>query len=375
MPLCQDACGEGDRSCSGNAVAVCADFDGDGCREFGPTTPCADSERCDGGRCVPQEQACEQECAQIGDTVCDRLALRTCGDFDGDPCRDLGPAVACGDDEFCEVGACVPVCQDECVEGAGRCGEIGVQTCGAHDEDPCLEWGPQTRCEDDERCDEARCVDADEACQDECDRDALRCAAGGISACGDHDDDECREWGPAEPCGDIERCEDGACREREPPGRIFINELFYRPDGRDAPKVFIELWGPPNADLAGFELVGVNGANGRDYAVIPLEGSTDREGFFVVAHVDAEPALAAMATQLHRRADMQNGPDSVQIRWGNQRIDSLGYGEFDDGDVFAGEGEPAAGVPDGRSLTRDARHIDSDNNERDFSEADPSPGR
>ena len=43
--------------------------------------------------------------------------------------------------------------------------------------------------------------------------------------------------------------------------------------------------------------------------------------------------------------------------------------------MFAGEGVPAAGVPDGRSLTRDARHIDSDNNERDFSEADPSPGR
>lgn len=377
MPLCEDACADGDRSCSGNAVATCGDFDGDGCREFGPTTPCADSERCDDGRCVPREQACEAQCDQDGDTICHGPALRRCGEFDNDDCLDLGPAIDCEAFEFCEAGACVAACEDQCVEGAGRCGELGEQSCGQHNEDPCLEWGPAQRCDEDERCDGAMCVPDDEGeeCEDECDRGDRQCdGAAGEQRCGDHDDDECQEWGPTEPCDANERCDDGACEAAGAPGVVLINEVFYDPEGADQEHVFIELWGPPNADLAGFRVVGVNGSNGDDYAVIPLQGSTDADGFFVVAHTDANPDLRRIATQLHGKADLQNGPDSVQVRWGDQRLDSLGYGRFDDDEEFAGEGEPATDVSGG-SLSRNDLHTDSDNNRRDFSEAEPSPGR
>lgn len=375
MPSCEDACGAGDRSCAGNAVATCADFDGDGCREFGPTTPCADIERCDDGRCVPSEQACEHQCDQEGDTLCDGPSLRRCGDFDGDPCRDLGPAIDCGPAEFCEVGACVPICQDECVDGTARCGEIGEQSCGQHNDDPCLEWGPANRCDEDERCDGGMCVDDEEACDDECERGARRCEDGGVQRCGQHDEDECRDWGPASPCEARQVCDDGDCQEAGPPGQVYINEVLYDAMGTDRPTVFIELWGPPNADLDGFRVVGVNGADGEDYAVIPLQGSTDANGLFVIVHPEAEPALRAVATQIHDKADLQNGPDSVQVRWGNQRLDALGYGTFSGNAVFAGEGEPSRDVRDGRSLSRDRRHIDSDNNAQDFSESEPSPGR
>ncbi len=374
MPLCEDLCGEGDRRCAGIAVETCADFDGDGCREFGSAAPCGAELRCDDGACVPEEQACDPLCDQDGDAICDGAALRLCGEFDGDPCLELGPAIACQDFEFCEAGSCVAACEDVCVENAGRCGELGEQTCGHHDADPCLEWGPATRCEDDERCDGDMCVEDEEQCQEECDDDAVRCQANGVQECGDHDDDQCREWGPTEPCEERERCEQGGCREAGPPGVVLINEVFYDPDGRDSANVFIELWGPPNAELAGFRVVGVNGANGEDYAVIPLQGSTDADGFFVIVHPEANDNLRRLATQIHGKADLQNGPDSVQVRWGNQRLDSLGYGRFGRGEVFAGEGDPAADVTD-RSLSRDPLHTDSDDNRRDFSERAPSPGQ
>jgi hypothetical protein len=374
MPLCDDVCADGDRRCEGNTVETCADFDGDGCREFGSAAPCGDTERCDDGACVPEAQACQPLCDQEGDTVCDGAALRLCGEFDADPCLELGPAIACKDFEFCEAGSCVAACEDQCVENAGRCGELGEQTCGQHNADPCLEWGPATGCDDDERCDGDMCVDDEEDCDDECDENDRRCEGNGVQACGDHDDDDCREWGPTEPCERRERCEDDACRGAGPPGQVFINEVFYDPDGRDPENVFIELWGPPNADLEGFHVVGVNGANGEDYAVIPLEGSTDADGFFVIVHPEANDALRNLATQVHGKADLQNGPDSVQVRWGNERLDSLGYGRFDGDEVFAGEGEPAADASD-ESLSRDARHTDSDDNSRDFSESAPSPGQ
>jgi hypothetical protein len=63
------------------------------------------------------------------------------------------------------------------------------------------------------------------------------------------------------------------------------------------------------------------------------------------------------------------------VRWGNQRLDALGYGVFSGRAVFAGEGEPAPDTDDDESLSRDRRHIDSDDNVRDFRAGDPTPGR
>jgi hypothetical protein len=53
----------------------------------------------------------------------------------------------------------------------------------------------------------------------------------------------------------------------------------------------------------------------------------------------------------------------------------VGYGVFEAGEVFAGEGSPAPDAPAGSSLARRFADIDSDDNAADFVVQDaPTPG-
>jgi hypothetical protein len=73
--------------------------------------------------------------------------------------------------------------------------------------------------------------------------------------------------------------------------------------------------------------------------------------------------------------DFQNGPDSVLLRDGDTVLDALGYGVFDGGEVFAGEGSSAPDPPAGSSLARRFADIDSGDNATDFVVLEvPTPG-
>lgn len=340
-------------------------------------------EGCDDGMGNSDEiaDACRLDCqpARCGDGVVD--LGEGCDDGVGnsddlaDACRrDCQPA-RCGDgvidtgelcdgDRTCDPVTCAPVCVDDCALDALRCDALGgaIERCAEFDGDPCHEWGAGALCAADEACVEGACL-----CVDECDAGAMRCAGDAIEHCRPQADG-CLGWDPAEGCGDILlRCEDGAC-VRVP---LVIDEVYYDAVGGDTPRVFTELWGPPGTPLDGLSLVGVNGNGGAVYGTVPLAGVIGGDGFYLVAHPDAEPALAAVADLLHRAVDWQNGPDSVQLRRGVEVIDAVGYGDFANA-VFAGEGRPAPDVAE-LALSRDAMHGDTDDNLADFTAGPPTP--
>jgi hypothetical protein len=157
------------------------------------------------------------------------------------------------------------------------------------------------------------------------------------------------------------------------PPKVLISELYYDGPSTDSPHVFTELAGPPGMNLAGFTLVGVNGADGAEYATVPLDGIViPDDGILVLAMVDATgPALAAR--DAIAAVDWQNGPDSVQVRYpGGAISDALQYGSAPNP---GGEGAFSPDVPAGSSLSRDAVVTDTNNNATDFSVlAVPTPG-
>jgi hypothetical protein len=150
---------------------------------------------------------------------------------------------------------------------------------------------------------------------------------------------------------------------------IIINELCYDTPGSDT-ACFIELYGPPGASLDGIEIVGVNGSDGEDYENINLNGhAIPPDGFFVIAQ-DSSVANADIITD---DADLQNGPDNIEVRYSGITIDALGYGNGDF--IFTGEGLPAPDISDTSSLSRHLDGADTDNNLNDFVEtAFKTPG-
>jgi len=60
---------------------------------------------------------------------------------------------------------------------------------------------------------------------------------------------------------------------------------------------------------------------------------------------------------------------------GEEVVDAVGYGSFEPGEVFAGEGTAAPDAPAGSSLARQLANVDSDDNAADFVVLDlPTPG-
>jgi len=171
----------------------------------------------------------------------------------------------------------------------------------------------------------------------------------------------------------VQLCAAGVCEQTPAPAALLISELFYDAVGTDF-DAFIELYGPAGTDLAGYTLVGVNGRDGTDYVTVALNGVIGQDGIFVVATPSS--VFAPAADQLDAGVELQNGPDSVQLRWGSQILDALGYGTFGPTETFAGEGQAAIDVMPGHSLTRDSLFTDTDDNSIDFQDsATPTPGR
>jgi len=157
---------------------------------------------------------------------------------------------------------------------------------------------------------------------------------------------------------------------------VIINEVRYDDMEDDGEEIFVELFGPPGTSLEGFNLLGWNGGNNAEYLRFPLSGQIPEDSLFVIAHPRAAPALMARANLLHAGVDFQNGADAIQLRWGEEIVDALAYGD----DPLCcettpgGEGRPAPDANYQHSLSRDEEHSDTDDNARDFQLAEPSPG-
>lgn len=146
---------------------------------------------------------------------------------------------------------------------------------------------------------------------------------------------------------------------------VVIQEVFYDESGPDGESIFTELGGPPGAFLTGFNLVGINGANGDVYQTVDLTGAViPGDGLLVIAGPGAQgPTLTAR--DFIADVDWQNGVDAVQLLGpGQVVIDALQYG--DAGANNAGEGAPASDVSAGQSLTRDVLGTDTNDNLADF---------
>jgi|GEM_PF-2852281 len=416
------------RKCDGSGYSTCADANGDGCLEWGTVVACLPDEACSSGFCA---STCSNECTSPNAKKCEANAVATCADANGDGCLEWGSPVPCGQDLVCSNGACASTCASECsVQGAKKCNEAGAvvvcedadgqgclkwgtpstcepplvcstgfctlgcadecdgqnlkqcaegaatkyQVCDEWDGDGCLEWGTPVACADGLVCSGAQCV---VSCDDECGADGLKeCVSNGWHQCGDWDGDGCLEWGTTSFCGDTEACSGGACGELPPPATVLISELVFDSPGSPDNDAFVELWGPAGTDLTGFSVVGVDGNDGKDYNAISLTGrQIGADGFFVIAHPNAVGTTLTEGDLLSTKIDVQNGPDSLQLRWGATKVDALAYGTFAVDDFPAGEGTPALKTTTpGHSLARSEDESDTDNNVVDFHERTATPG-
>lgn len=162
--------------------------------------------------------------------------------------------------------------------------------------------------------------------------------------------------------------------ETTPEAPILISEVLYDSVGADS-NTFVEIAGPPGADLTGYGLRGINGNGGGVYNQIVLSGTIPGDGIYLIVHPDADPGLAALADLFDDNVDYQNGPDSIQLVIDSVVVDAVGYGEFPSPLVFAGEGLPAVDPPAGMSLARSMDLVDTDNNKSDFvALSNPTPG-
>ena len=155
----------------------------------------------------------------------------------------------------------------------------------------------------------------------------------------------------------------------------LISELFYDAVGSDDGLSFVELWGAPGTSLDGMTLEGINGSNGAVTPSVSLSGVIGADGLFVVADEVSGGGTSVANSDLVLNFDFQNGPDSVVLRdaLGNV-VDALGYGSFDVGEIFAGEGSPAPDAPADSALARVFANVDTDDNALDFEIALPTPG-
>ncbi len=155
----------------------------------------------------------------------------------------------------------------------------------------------------------------------------------------------------------------------------LISEVFYDAVGSDDGQSFVELYGTPGTDLTGLAIEGINGSNGAVTVSIALSGSIPADGLFVLADTFSGGGTAVPDADALAAFDFQNGPDSVVLRSAQGVLDAVGYGSFDAGEVFAGEGSPAPDAPADQSLARRFANVDSNDNAADFVVLEtPTPG-
>ena len=203
---CTDDCSEGQTSCDGAQIRSCGNFDDDPCLDW------SESEVCEHGACVDDAcpAACVDECSEAGVGCVDDDTKGTCGDFDADPCLEWGEVVVCEAERECAAGVCSSTCTDECSVAGIGCVDIDTRaTCGNFDDDPCLEWDGASVCDAGQECSGGVCVST---CSDECSPAGLGCVDDSTrGTCGNFDADPCLEWGSVSSCTAGESCAAGVC--------------------------------------------------------------------------------------------------------------------------------------------------------------------
>jgi len=154
----------------------------------------------------------------------------------------------------------------------------------------------------------------------------------------------------------------------------LISEVFYDAVGTDDGLSFVELYGAPGTDLAGYVIQGINGTGGTVTDNVALSGVIPADGLFVVADGFADGTTQVQNADQIANFDFQNGPDSVVLRVGDAIFDAVGYGVFAASDVFAGEGNPGVDPAAGSSIARLFANVDTNDNASDFAAGAPTPG-
>lgn len=168
------------------------------------------------------------------------------------------------------------------------------------------------------------------------------------------------------------------------PIQLVINELLY--DGKLSEtngESFIELFGTPSADISGYKIFLINGADGQSTQEItlPLGSLIAEDGLFVIADLKTNSTTESFVENHDAlfQFDPQNGPDSVHLYDRNgDLLDVLGYGNVESMEPINGvilcEIQPAIDVAGGHSLSR-VEGIDTNDNFEDFIELEiPTPG-
>jgi hypothetical protein len=192
--------------CLNNSETVkCADFNADGCLEWGDPASCNEGLVCTGGYCFSK---CQDECTTSGAKKCDGNYIVTCLDGGGG-CLMWGNPIACGTKD-CSNGACRDNCENECTTLDSKlCDGNGYRVCRDYDSDGCLEWGTTLQCPKGQICSNGKCSDK---CADECTAvNAKKCVTNSVAVCDDHNSDGCLEWGTPVPCDNGLKCNGGHC--------------------------------------------------------------------------------------------------------------------------------------------------------------------
>ena len=162
--------------------------------------------------------------------------------------------------------------------------------------------------------------------------------------------------GPVEPCA---------------PG-ILINEILYNPEGLEQEgHAFVELSGRAGRDLGEWELVRMRSNGLLDGAALGLEGTIGGSGYFLIGE-SATVQGGAAADLVRPEVDGVNTAYAFQLFCGGDLMDAVAYGAWE-GDP-GGEGLPAAGVPEGQSLSRCPDRADTGNNRADLRASPITPG-
>ncbi|MBL8922012.1 MAG: VWA domain-containing protein [Myxococcaceae bacterium] len=198
---CNATCTAGATRCVGQNVERCV-ADARGCTSWSVSQTC--STFCSGGACG----TCGTSCTN-GATRCNGNGIETCG-TDANSCPVWGPAQRCPANAYCASGTCV-ACATTCTQGAKRCGANGaVETCQLQTTG-CTGWAQTSQCDvgGGERCDLGVCIPP---CQNACPNGTRRCGNKGPQRC-EVAPTGCTLWRDEANCGLGTSCINGDCYE------------------------------------------------------------------------------------------------------------------------------------------------------------------
>ncbi|MSQ84766.1 MAG: PKD domain-containing protein [Myxococcales bacterium] len=363
VPPCTDKCApSGSTACSADGVQTCGPSVG-GCLALSPATACPVGTTCKDGACF---KSCPADgCPVLGARKCGSGAadVLVCTDLDVDGCGAWTPEKSCAKGLVCQSGLCALICSQPCpFIGATQCQGALVQACGDSDGDGCPNWGSSVGCPAGSSCQNNVCQ---LPCTNTCAVKGLtECVAGGMRLCNDADGDGCLSWSLPSACPLTEACTSTACTAQPPPAKVVINEIAAWPSavGGAAPDLFVELYGPVNTDLAGWQIISLS-AGGTETA-IALSGKIAAPGYFTVVHPKASSAVLAKANSQNANVSVPFGAVAWKLKYGKTQADAVAWAASMPGP--AGEGSLALLPGPTQSLGRDVSSTDSNDNGKDF---------